>query len=116
MSGFIRKIALPAFSELREELEKSGRDVTIRHSESTATIIVYGNGEEEITYRIQSRTFPNGILPYADIRFKERKGLKLIRAESMFRSGKPDYTLQDVTNEEIIRNFLKHYLPRLKAE
>ncbi|MDP6523691.1 MAG: hypothetical protein QGI24_00070 [Kiritimatiellia bacterium] len=116
MSGFVREVALPAFSELREELEKSGRDVTIRHSESTATIIVYSSGEEEITYRIQSRTFPNGILPYADIRFKERKGLKLIRAESMVRSGEPDYKLQDVTKDEVIENFLKHYLPRLKAE
>ncbi len=116
MSNFVQNVAMVAFSELREEIEKSGRDVTIRHSESTATIIVYHSGEEEITYRIQSRTFPNGVLPYADIRFKERKGLKLIRAESMFRSGDPDYRLEDVTKEEVIENFLKHYLPRLKAE
>jgi len=34
----------------------------------------------------------------------------------MFRSGDPDYRLEDVTKEEVIENFLKHYLPRLKAE
>ena len=116
LSQFITDVAVSAFEEIGQELESHGRSVSIRHSENTAAIIVRHDGNEEMTYRIQGRMFPNGILPYADIRYRERKGLKLIRMETMFRSGEPDYSLMDVTQQEIIDNFLKHYLPRIEAE
>ena len=115
LAGFIADTALPAFGQLSEELEKHGRDVTIRNSVTSATIIVSLHGDEELTYRIQGRTFPNNVLPYAEIRFRERKGLKLIKAESMFRSGPPDYTLSDITIDEIITNFLDHYTRRAQV-
>jgi hypothetical protein len=108
---FVQNVAIPAFEEIRSELEKYGRDVTLRRAEASATLLVYNDGEEEITYRIQSRTFPKGVVPFAEMRFKERGGLKLVRKESMFRSGKPDYTIADVTGQEIIDNFLLHYTP-----
>ena len=113
---FISEVAVPAFSELASELEKHGRTVTVRTAAESAAIIVHCKGEEEITYRIQSRTFPNGVLPYADVRFRERKGLRLIRTESMFRSGVPDYRLEDIAKEEIISNFLDHYTRRVHTD
>lgn len=116
MARFITEVAVPAFGELRGELEQHGRDVTVRAAEGTASVAVRHHGEEEITYRIQSRVFPNGVLPYADVRYRERKGLKLIRMESMFRSGQPDYTIHDVTKDEVIQSFLKHYLPLVQRD
>ena len=109
LARFISGVAVPAFQQLTTELEKHGRDVNLRMAMNSAALIVHHNGEEEMTYRIQGRTFPNGVLPYAEVRFRERKGLKFIRVETMFRSGKPDYTLADITETEIIRNFLDHY-------
>ncbi len=108
-SRFIEDVALPAFEELSAELEKYGRTVTVRSSASTATFMVMMGGEEEISYRLQGRTFPNGILPFAEVRFRERKGLRIIKVESMLRSGSPDYLLSDVTGGEIIGNFMEHY-------
>mgnify|MGYP006295870863 CR=1 FL=1 len=116
MTRFLDDVVMPAFAELRDELEEHGREVVLRRADTTATLIVHYGGEEEITYRIQSRTFPNSIVPFADIRYRERKGLKFVRAESMFRSGKPDYSIEDVTRDEVIQNFLKQYLPRVQRD
>ena len=113
---FIHDITVPAFEDLRVELESHGREVTIRDSETSAAIIVYKKGDEEMTYRIQFRTYPDRVLPFAEIRAKERKGLRLVRFESMFRSGKPDYWISEGTREEIIRNFLEHYTRRVLGD
>jgi len=116
LARFIAGVVVPAFRELSAELEKHGRTVTIREAEESAAIIVLYNGEEEITYRVHGRTFPNGVLPYAEVRFRERKGLKFIRVEGMLRSGSPDYAMQDVTGDEIVENFLQHYTSRVRGE
>ena len=116
MGSFIDGVVVPAFREISSELEKYGRTASIRSSAVSASILVQYNGEEEMNYSIQGRTFPNGVLPYAEIRFRERKGLKFIGVESMIRSGNPDYTLNDVTSEEVIRNFLDHYVRRVQID
>ena len=116
LGRFIRECVLPAFQELSDELERYGRTVVVRDSLTSAALIVSKGGEEEMSYRVQGRTFPTGVLPYAEVRFRERKGRRLIRVESMFRSGKPNYTLFDVTTEEIIRNFLDQYKRRVQAD
>jgi len=114
---FVADIVLPAFAEIAGELEKYGRQVLIRSSETSATMIVNSShGEEEMIYRLQGRMFPQGELPYAEIRFRERKGLKLITVESMLRSGAPSYALADVQAEEIIKNFLDHYKRRVQND
>ena len=109
LGRFIDDVALPAFEQLTVELEKYGRSVTVRSSRSAATMMVLLHGEEEISYRLQGRTFPTGILPFAEIRSRERKGLRIIKVESMLRSGAPDYVLFDVSVEEVIGNFMEHY-------
>jgi len=111
---FIADIVIPAFEEILPELELHGRSVTIRSAASSAVLIVHNAGEEELMYRIQGRTFPNGVLPFAEIRFRERKGLRRITVESMFRSGSPDYVLSDITKQEIIENFVENYTKRVQ--
>jgi hypothetical protein len=113
---FIADVGIPALKELRAELEKHGREVTIRESESSATLIVYADGAEEITYRIQFRPYPDRVLPIAEIRVRERKGLRLVSFESMIRSGKPDYRMADVGREEIIKHFLEQYRQRTQTD
>jgi hypothetical protein len=116
MLRFINDIVIPAFTELRDELVTHRRDVTIRQTDSSVGMIVHFEGEEEITFRVQSRTYPSGIVPYADLRYRERRGLKFVRTESLFRAGKQNYTVADVTKDEVIQSFLKHYLPLLQRE
>ncbi len=115
MAIFIEDVILPAFQELESELAKHGRFTNVRDTINSAALTVYGTGgEEELMYRVQGRTFPTGVLPYAEIRFKERKGLRLITAESMFRSGSGDYCMQDIFKEEVIQHFIENYTKRVQ--
>jgi len=114
MARFVSDVAMPAFRELAPELEKHGRTVTLREANESASILVQFNGDEEITYRVQGRMFPNGVLPYAEVRQRERKGLRLVRVESMLRSGAPDYVIDDIEPGEVIANFLEHYTSRVQ--
>ncbi|MDA0990509.1 MAG: hypothetical protein O3A51_07140 [Verrucomicrobia bacterium] len=116
LARFITDVVLPAFQDVADELERYGRTVVRRHTASSAVLIASNGTEEELTYRVQGRTFPNGVLPYAEVRFRERKGLRLIRVESMFRSGVPNYRMVDITKDEIIRDFLTHYKHRVQAD
>ena len=116
LSCFVRDVAVPAFDELGEQLSRHGREISVRETDSSVTAVVQHAGAEEISYRIHGRLFPNGVLPYAEVRFKERKGLKIIRVESMFRSGAPDYAIEDLTKEEVIRNFLSHYMRAVQGK
>jgi len=111
---FIRDVAVPAFEQGREKMAEHGREVTVRGMGSSITVSVQQGGAEEFSYRIHGRQFTHGILPYAEIRYRERKGLKIIRVESMIRSGPQDYAIEDVTAEEVIDNFLDHYLRAVK--
>jgi hypothetical protein len=113
---FITDVVLSAFEEIREEMERHDRLATIREAESSANIIVYKVGEEEISYRVHARTLPTGVLPVAEIRCRERKGLKLLTVESMIRNAKPNYALSDITTEDIIDNFVDNYTKRVRNE
>jgi hypothetical protein len=110
---FIRLVALPAFEEIKSELEQHGRRVAVRASEASASICITHKGNEEMTYSLRERLLPNGPLPCAEVRAKERNGLKLVTIESMVRSG-TDYTLVDVTQEHLIQHVLKQYTSRTK--
>lgn len=116
LQKFIADVVLPAFETLRQQLARHDRSVVIRDYDTSAVIIVHHNGEEEMMYRIHGRTYPNGIVPYAEIRFRERKGLRFISTETMFRSGTPDYSVADVKQDEVIRNFVENYTSRVEPD
>ena len=63
---------------------------------------------------MRGRTFPTGVLPFAEIRFRQRKGLRFISVESMLRSGATPYKMADITREEVIQNFLDNYTRRVE--
>ena len=112
---FIADVVVPALEDVASEMRSHGRTATIRSTQTTATVIIHYRGEEELSYRIQGRTFPDGaVRPYAEVRFRERKGLKLLTAESMFRTGDHTYALSEITAEEVIRNFVENYTQRVE--
>ena len=111
---YVRETLLPAFDEISEELAKHGRKVKVHNAGLSAAMTITVDGTEEMTYRVRERQFPNGPLPYAEVRARERKGLRLVTIETMIRSGQPDYVLSDVTQQEIIDHFLQQYMSRVK--
>lgn len=111
---FITDAAIPAFEELRPALEKHGRRVVVRSSPSSAVITVFDGTTEEIMYRLQERTLPDRRLPYAQVRMRERGGLRLVTVEAMLRPGNSDYHIEDLTREDVINSVLQHYMSRVK--
>jgi choline/glycine/proline betaine transport protein len=112
---FLTDVAMPAYEQLRAELEKYGRDVSIRETANAAALIVQHEGADEFHYSLQGRTFPEGVLPFAVLVSRERKGIRMIRTESMLRSGS-DYALADITSDEVIAHFLTHYKRSIREE
>ncbi len=112
LSDFLKNTVVPAYQQIDAELRKHGRDVKTRVSDASASLTVIYNGTEELIYRVHGRVFPHGVLPYAEIRFRERNGLRLISVEQMIRSGKPDYRLADITVRDVINHFLSEYTKR----
>ncbi|MBM4148780.1 MAG: hypothetical protein FJ224_07025 [Lentisphaerae bacterium] len=113
---FISKTVVPAFEDVREAMAHHGRESTIRSSDVSAAILIYNGSDEEMSYRIQGRMFPSGFRPYAEVRFRERKGLRYVTIESLFRAGDATCRVGDITKDEIIQDFLEHYMRRVKRE
>ncbi|MCK5528354.1 MAG: hypothetical protein KAI74_01610 [Kiritimatiellae bacterium] len=111
---FVRDTAIPAFKALREQLEKHGRELSIKETASSVTARVSNAGTEELVYGVYGRLLPGGVLPYAEVKFRERNGLKIIKVESMIRSGESNYVMSDVKKQEVIDNFLDHYMRAIK--
>lgn len=116
LAVFISDVVVPAFSEVSEELRQHGRETSVRSTDAAATILITCDGDEEMTYRVQGRMFPNGIRPFAEVRFRERKGHRYITIESMFRASKPTYAVSDLGKGEIIQDLLKHYMQRVRQD
>ncbi len=110
---FLSEEAIPAFKELSKKLEEHGRQINIRKSVSAAIITVSDGNTEEIMYRLQERRLPNKTLPYAQVRMRERGGLKLVTIEALVRTGS-DYQTEDLTKDDVIESVLKHYMSRIK--
>ena len=105
---FITDVVAPAYAELKTELENHDRHVSIRETQTAATLLVQHQGADEFSYCLQGRTFPEGILPFAEMVVRERKGIRLIRSESMLRQGH-DYGISDITCDEVIGHFISNY-------
>ena len=111
LETFLRDVALPAFQELKGELEKHGRLVVIRESPTSSSIKVTHQGEEEITYSLQARTFSDRTVPYPAVRYRERRGVRYVATEGTFGSGAAQsLAVQDVAKADVIRNFLSYYM------
>ncbi|MFU8779891.1 MAG: hypothetical protein ACNA71_02575 [Kiritimatiellia bacterium] len=113
---FVAEVALPAFEELRPAFEKHGRRVSIRSTPSSAVITVFDGTSEEIMFRMQERTLPDRRLPYAQVRMRERGGLRLVTVEAMLLPGASDYYTEDITKDDVIQCVLQHYMSRIKLQ
>jgi hypothetical protein len=113
VAAFIEDVVLPAYKELADELAKHERKVTIRQTAVSATIAVYLNDIEEITYRILSRSLSAGIVPYAEVRM--RKGQRLVKAEGNIKGTGAASTVEQVTPAEVLANFLSYYRTAMDA-
>ena len=93
---------MPALEELRSELEKHGRQISLHEGAESAGITVGFQGNEEFQFSVRAQ----GSRVYAETRFRERTDGKMYRAEGSFKGGT---TIYDVKKDEIIKYFLEGY-------
>ncbi len=112
--AFLQRVVAPALRQVSEELSHHGREASVRSAAASVALTVRNGDIEEIAFRVMRRSVPSGILPYAEVRM--RKGLRLVKTEGNFREAGQAYALDDVTAEDVIRCFLKHFRMVLDAE
>ena len=113
LEEFIRDIAVPTFELLQTKYEEKGFTTKIRQAETSASLNVALSGSNVFVYRIQWRRFPTRMLPYADIQYKMRNSLRFLTYEQMIRKGKPDYSLYDISQDELRSHIEDNFAKRV---
>jgi hypothetical protein len=106
---FFSETVIPAFEELKTELEKYGREVKVFRGLNSASLTVSYMGYTELEYAIKVRARPNGAFPYLEVRFMDGAAGRIYSTEDYFRSGAQTYDIADISKDEIAENFLSDY-------
>jgi hypothetical protein len=109
-SQFLREVVTPALNEVAGEMRRLGRTASVREAPASTILTVYRNNGavEEICYSVTRRFINDGILPEAHARVV-RTNARATTHEEPFRPEGTQYTIDDVTSEDIIRSFLTFY-------
>jgi hypothetical protein len=114
VSSFFDNVVVPAFEELKSELEKYGREVKIIVMNESALISIRHKGDTELDYTLAVRIGTRGASPYPETRFLRLDG-KTYCAQGRLREGLQDYTIESITKQEIIRHVLVEYKNHAKG-
>lgn len=104
--GFFKLVVLPAFVELKEQLEKLDRQVEVREHEDCASLEVKFKDEVELYYGVQVLLWPSHAHVY--VVTKMRDGGQRLRGESAIKRGSED-SVDNITKQDIIADFLRLY-------
>lgn len=102
---YLQHEILPAFEELRSELEKHGREVSVHVGQDSGSIIVSFQGKQEFHFTIKS----NGSRVWPETRFREKTNGQIYRAEGIFHGDSSKSDIYHVKKNDIIKHFLEDY-------
>jgi hypothetical protein len=105
---------IPAFEEVKAQLEKHGRTVRVRSGENYANITVEHSGVEELNYSIDVSVTARGAFPWTIEELTDKKTDKRFNVKGSIRSGSQDYDLNDLSNDEIIQAVVNKYKDRIR--
>ncbi len=104
---FCKSRVIPAFTELKEELEKQGRKVDIYEGiGGDASISITYKGNEDFHYEIR---ISKGLRPIPETRYLDMRSGKTLKSEGYFNPGTQDYSIANISRDEIIKHFLREY-------
>jgi hypothetical protein len=113
--AFIRSKVVPAFEDVKDQLEKYGRTVTILSEKDNASIIVVRVGAEEFKYSIKVDISSRKAIPVAEEEIPDRTTGKRLRSKRLLRGEwfVMDWDINNEVNaiskEEIIRDVIRRY-------
>lgn len=104
-ASFLSNTVVPAFEEIRAELEKYGREVIISNKNQAVNIQIFYESSLEFDYWIKVDI--NNLRPHPEIQLTidEQK----VSLEGTLRVGVESFTIEDISKEEIIGSFLSDY-------
>jgi hypothetical protein len=102
---FIASVVVPAFEEVKAELEKYGESIKIYGGSESASIYVTREGDEQLRYTISVR----GKIPHLETRYRDRKTGRHWISEGHFDLSLQGRTIDQFSKDDIIRNFLEDY-------
>jgi hypothetical protein len=112
---FLSGIVIPAFEEVRLELEKHQRVVKIWGGNDSASIEISYDLNTEIQYYIKTRIRTDGSVSiYPQTRFRDSGNGTMYVSEGFLRSGSQDYGMAQITKDEIINHLLSEYKLNLR--
>jgi hypothetical protein len=106
-SAFFSGIVMPAFQEIEYEMEKYNREAMVWGSAEMAYIDITHKGERELKYVIRT-DLPN-LRPFTEIHYVDSETGKTLISKGIFRVSKQDYSIEDITQEVIVNDFLAEY-------
>ncbi len=113
---FIDQTVMPAFEELQAALAQYGREAllsTAHKGRAAASIRVRHEGRDEFEYLIGVRVTPERAFPYVEL--IPHGGWPRRPIENTVREGSQDYSVSDITKEEVIAHFLASYKAHLPS-
>ncbi|MEO8393846.1 MAG: hypothetical protein ABI700_12715 [Chloroflexota bacterium] len=102
---FFKSVVMQAFNEVRAALELHGRQVMVHLGRDSASIVVRFNDVEELNYSITT----SGLRVFPEIRSIDISSGKRILREGVFRDGTQDYSIADISKDELITHCLDAY-------
>jgi hypothetical protein len=100
----------PAFQAIKAELEQEGRSLIMHVEKLSASLEVVGPSGFEYAYFIQVTVAADQVMPPDRSYWFERRGMQY--SEPPLRPDQQQYPASDVTEDEIIQDFLQYYQPK----
>jgi choline/glycine/proline betaine transport protein len=119
---YLEQTVLPAFEQIQQTLQASGRTATIERDNTEATLTVWRGEQEEFNYAIRGRARTPMVFTFPDIRPEEPE--PVIRAEVLINdAARGEHDPANWREEDIAQDFVLAYgkwmgwsLPATRAE
>lgn len=106
---FYTQVVFPAFTEIRDELDKRNRKVELENPGEMrgVTITVWWKGIQEIKYSIQLTYIGSKLHPLAYV-YSDAVG-RPFQVKSQLKRHRTNYFVKDISKNDITRNFVENY-------
>lgn len=108
IANLMSEVVVPAFEELREELEAHDRECHLDAKRLQATLTVYKQGREEFSYAVRGHAYHKMSFAYPEIGRDDEP--RMARVEIVEKQGsRRSFDPASFTKEGIIKDFLEGY-------
>lgn len=108
LQRYIDDVVIPAFTELKAQMEQHGRTVQVRKEGPLAAITVFFEDKEEFSMAVRARVYRRGADLFPTVETSERD-LDLKAEVVLYGGTTQEQPLDSLTHQRIIDAFVKAY-------